>query len=538
MMIRPADFGNYGPFMIRQAWHCAGSYRSWDGRGGCDGARQRFEPERSWDDNTNLDKSKTLLWPIKQKYGLGLSWGDLITLTGTTAIESMGGPMFGFCAGRIDDEDGSDSVELGPNAEQQRLAPCPVNGECKSPLGATTIGLIYVNPEGPMGQPVPLASALEVRDTFARMGMNDAETVALIGGGHAFGKAHGACPLGPGLPPDRDPAHPWVSPCPNGTFTSGFEGSWTTTPTQWSNNYFHELLGYEWEAVTGPGNHTQWRVKGGGPPKVMMLTSDMGLLHDPAGIYQQWLKAYRDNVTLFDEAFGRAWYKLMTRDMGPVSRCVGPDVPPAQPWQFPLPPAPTPEQLPDFAEVRTAVAVAMRTAVADLTPDYVREAGGGRAPTYLGVLVQLAWQCASTLRSTDFQGGCNGARIRFAPESDWPENAAMDRAVGLLRPVYAAFQRAGWALSWADLIVFAGQVALEQAGAAPLRFCPRRTDASDGSGSQNLQPMLNYSAGVRISLCIHTYILYILIFFTYLYMYIFVRFQTHAPLLIHMYTYT
>ena len=504
----PADYGHYGPFMIRLAWHCAGSYRLSDGRGGCDGGRQRFDPERSWEDNTNLDKARALLWPIKEKYGLGLSWGDLFILAGTTAIESMGGPSVGFCAGRIDDADGTDSLELGPSREQEEIAPCPVEGACQPPLGASTVGLIYVNPEGPQGNPVPSLSAGDVRDTFARMGMNDGETVALIGGGHAFGKTHGACPLGAGPSPKEDPANPWPGLCGSGvgvdTFTSGFEGPWVPTPTSWSNSYFSMLLNFDWEVWTGPGNHSQWRVTGatsptapgvapGGPREpIMMMTSDLSLLEDPENSYQQYVQQFNEDSAAFDDAFAAAWYKLTARDMGPHARCIGDDVPPPQPWQFPLPPPPPPADLPDFEEVREAVSRAIIEPNPVLPPD---EYDG--QPYYGALFVRLAWACASTFRSTDYLGGCNGARIRFPPQRDWPVNTALDGALAVLLPVKEQF---GDPLSWADLIALAGTVALEDAAAAgagggagsglpPMEFCGGRTDAPvyDG-GSDDLEP--------------------------------------------------
>ena len=340
----PSDYGNYGPFFIRLAWHCSGSYRAADGRGGCAGGRQRFEPERSWDDNTNLDKARSLLWPVKEKHGEGLSWGDLFTLAGTTAIEAMGGPVLGFCGGRADDLTGEESLPLGPTKEQEVLAPCGVNGECLEPLGSTTVGLIYVNPEGPMGKPDPKGSAPQVRDTFARMGMNDTETVALIGGGHTYGKAHGACPSGPGEAPNVEPVTPWAGECGTGvgadSFTSGFEGAWTVNPTGWDNSYFKNLLDYEWGAAVGPGGHNQWGVVSNGtdspvsppvqphgePQPLMMLTSDVSLINDAE--YKKIVETFAKDGAAFDEAFKHAWYKLVTRDIGPHSRCLGGLTPP------------------------------------------------------------------------------------------------------------------------------------------------------------------------------------------------------------------
>jgi catalase (peroxidase I) len=475
----PADFGNYGPFFVRLAWPCSGSYRTSDGRGGCAGGRQRFDPERSWDDNTNLDKARKLLWPIKQKYGLGLTWGDLFILAGTTALESMGAPVLGFCAGRVDDDSGYESLELGPTEEQQEVAPCPVNGQCERPLGSTTVGLIYLNPEGPMGQPLPDKSALEIRDTFGRMAMNDSETVALIGGGHTFGKPHGACPKGAGPSPKEDPFNPWPGMCGTGkgndTFTSGFEFQWTPAPTKWDNAYFQQLVNYDWEVFVGPGGKHQWRVKNSTTEQhIGMLTSDIGLTRDPAGIYQKIVKEFATDADKFGHAFSHAWYKLTTRDMGPVTRCVGKDVPPAQDWQFPLPA--TPAHLADFSAVKE-----------DLKQ--VLSKGGEQNTT--GLLARLAWSCASTFRETDFQGGCNGARLRFSPQKDWPANKGLDRALALLAPVKEKY---GEGLSWADLIVLAGNSAFEHAGSAPLSFCGGRTDASDGHGSQYLHEPIDAQA--------------------------------------------
>ena len=357
----PADYGNYGPFFIRLAWHCSGSYRDTDGRGGCSGGRQRFEPERSWEDNANLDKARRLLWPVKEKYGLGLSWGDLFVMAGTTAIQSMGGPTEGVCVGRVDDLNGARSNDLGPTRIQEKFAPCEVEGNCTAPLGSTAVGLIYVNPTGPMGVPNPEGSAPEVRDTFARMAMTDRETVALIGGGHSFGKAHGACTKGPGLAPletealglDAD-TEAWQGGCGSGsekgigvnTVTSGIEGAWTSNPTSWDNDYFKNLLKWEWEVHTGPGGAPQWRIAnekarnswsakapsadGTAPQDIMMMTSDIALISDPA--YMKIVQEFAQDQSALDEAFAAAWHKLTTRAFGSQTapRCVGPATSSAQ----------------------------------------------------------------------------------------------------------------------------------------------------------------------------------------------------------------
>ncbi|GLI71653.1 hypothetical protein VaNZ11_016934 [Volvox africanus] len=485
----PADFGNYGPLMIRMAWHCAGTYRQSDGRGGCDGGRQRFDPERSWADNVNLDKARGLLWPVKQKYGNALTWGDLIILAGDTAIESMGGPVLGFCAGRIDDADGTASLPLGPSLDQEMVAPCSVNGECEAPLGASTMSLIYVNPEGPMAVPDPEKSAPQIREVFGRMSMNDSETVALIGGGHAFGKVHGACPTGPGPSPAQQPWNPWPGTCGEGpmkgkgnnTFTSGFEGPWTTNPTRWDNEYFQNLLKYDWEVHVGPGGHHQWRPVNKDPSDpdpvadIMMLTTDVSLLKDP--IYLELVKLFAANQTALDIAFSHAWYKLVTRDMGPYSRCLGSQVPPPQPFQAPLPPPPA--KKPDFKAVTKAVTRALRTASSALPADMV----GGK-PYYGALFATLAWQCASNFRQTDYTGGCNGARIRFSPQKDWPQNVAMDSVLAVLEPIKASFP----GLTYADLIVLAGSTALTNAKAHKIKFCGGRSDASPDETPFPFQP--------------------------------------------------
>jgi len=332
----PADDGNYGPFFVRLAWHCSGSFRKTDGAGGCAGGRQRFEPEASWEDNTNLDKARALLAPIKAKYGMGLSWGDLFVLAGTTALRSMGAPITTFCAGRIDDPNGSKSLPLGPSEIQKEEAPCvgDKNGLCQDPanetnLASTTVGLIYVNPEGVLGVPEPANSVDEIRTTFQKMGHDDRATVALIGGGHAFGKAHGACEVtdAAGLPPNTAYASspmqcPWSGRCGTGngndTWTSGFEGAWTSTPTKWSNEFFQYLVDKEWEKHVGPGGHWQWRLKDSPDDPRIRFTTDLALLYDES--YKAIAQEFASNMTALDEAFDSAWTVLTTNGNGWLSK--------------------------------------------------------------------------------------------------------------------------------------------------------------------------------------------------------------------------
>ena len=386
-------------------------HRTSDGRGGADGGRIRFEPERSWGDNTNLDKATTLLWPLKLKYGSGLSWSDLLVLAGDVAIESMGGSILGFCAGRVDVADGSESIQLGPSPEQEDLFPCEVNGDCPAPLGAQKIGLIYVDPSGHLGNGDPVESATDIRDVFGRMGMNDSETVALIGGGHSVGKCHGPCPDGAGPSPAEDPLNPWPGNCGTGklmdAFTSGYELTFTSRPTVWDNEYFNNLLTYDWIKETGPGDELQWKpVSKNGDNNVPMaptadlkdnvtigvLTSDIALIRNKA--YKRIVKEFAYDKASFDRMFSHAWYKLTTRDMGPRERCLNDDAPPAQDWQYQLPARQ--DSVPDFAKVRQRLESAL----------------DGDKQLY-GQFARLAWQCSSTFRVTDYQGGCNGARIRL-----------------------------------------------------------------------------------------------------------------------------
>jgi catalase-peroxidase len=491
----PADFGNYGPFFIRLAWHCSGTYRLSDGRGGCDGARIRHLPERAWEDNTNMDKALKLLEPLKLKYGASLSWGDLIALTGTTAIESMGGPKIGFCGGRVDDVDGSESLELDAANSGAQVECEGGDGKCKDPLGSTTSGLIYVNPQGPMGKPDPAGSAIEVRDTFKRMGFGDRETVALLGGGHGFGKMHGACATGPGPNPIEAPNAPWPGTCTNvtahpkgagnNTYTSGFEHAWAFNPTNWTNEYFKGLKNVPlFEQEVTPGGRIQWRGVPDTDPPLRMLTADLALINDDN--YKPVAHEFADNITALADTFGPAWYKLLTLDMGPVTRCRGNLVPPAQPFQNPLPPAPAPSQLPDFTAVWKRVKALLHQEVEGLTSDTVT---GGK--TYNGALfVHLAYQCASTFRITDYSGGCNGAKIRFAPQKDWEGNAGLDDVLAALETIRKEFPT----LSIADLIVLAGQVALQQGGSGAIRFVGGRVDALDGANIEKLAPRTNYKS--------------------------------------------
>ena len=382
----------------------------------------------------------------------------------------------------MDAEDGSESVQLGPSLEQENLYPCQVNGECDDPLGSNTIGLIYVNPEGHLANGDPYESAADIRDVFGRMDMNDSETVALIAGGHAFGKAHGACPLGPGPSPEEDPFNPWPGLCGSGkagdTFTSGFELPFTSRPTTWDTEYLSNLLTYSWEVVTGPGGHLQWRPVSESPPmavsadgayneSVGLLTSDVALMADDQ--YKIIVSSFAQDLEYFDQSFASAWYKLTTRDMGPRSRCSNEDAPPAQSWQHPLPERTDPT--PDFAQVRLSIR------------EIIREES-----VATGLMSRLAWQCASSFRATDYQGGCNGARIRHPPASDWAVNTNLGEALALLEPVKHQY---GSSLSWADLIVLAGTTALEEAGNMTIPFCDvGRVDSEDGEGWKFLKPRI------------------------------------------------
>ncbi|MCD9228182.1 catalase/peroxidase HPI [Ralstonia pseudosolanacearum] len=483
----PADFGHYGPLFIRMAWHSAGTYRTGDGRGGAGAGQQRFAPLNSWPDNANLDKARRLLWPIKQKYGRNISWADLMILTGNVALESMGFKTFGFAGGRKDvwepEEDvywGSETTWLG----DQRYTG---DRDLENPLAAVQMGLIYVNPEGPNGNPDPIAAARDIRETFARMAMNDEETVALIAGGHSFGKTHGAGPAS-NVGPEPEAAGieeqglGWSSRFGTGkgtdAITSGLEVTWTTTPTQWSNNFFQNLFGYEWELTKSPAGAHQWVAKGAAEtipdahdPSAKhlptMLTTDLSLRFDPA--YEKISRRFYEHPEQFADAFARAWFKLTHRDMGPRARYLGPEVPAeALIWQDPIPAV-------DHKLIDTQDIAALKA----------RILASGLS---VSQLVSTAWASASTFRGSDMRGGANGARIRLAPQKDWEANqpAQLAKVLETLESIQGAFngaQSGGKKVSLADLIVLAGCAGVEQAAknaghAVEVPFTPGRMDAA------------------------------------------------------------
>ncbi|MDB9838017.1 catalase/peroxidase HPI [Gammaproteobacteria bacterium] len=468
----PADYGHYGPFFIRLTWHAAGTYRTGDGRGGGGTGAQRFAPLNSWPDNGNLDKARRLLWPIKQKYGKQISWADLLILSGNVAIESMGGKTFGFGGGRADIWAPEEDINWG--AEKEWLTNERYTGErdLANPLGAVQMGLIYVNPQGPDGNPDPKASAIDIRETFGRMAMNDEETVALVAGGHTFGKGHGAGPDSHvGAEPEGadmdEMGFGWISSFGSGkgsdTITSGFEGAWTSNPTQWDNGYFDLLFGYEWEQVTTPAGAIVWHAidqkdedlapDAEDPSKkvpTMMTTADMALREDP--IYNKISKRFHENPEELADAFARAWFKLLHRDMGPVSRYLGPEVPSEELiWQDPVPAGNADY---DVESVKSAISES------DLT---IQE------------MVETAWASASTFRGSDVRGGANGARIRLAPQKDWEANKPEQLARVL--SVYETISIDSGA-SMADVIVLAGNVGIEKASGLKVDFTPGRGDAS------------------------------------------------------------
>ncbi|MFE9480679.1 catalase/peroxidase HPI [Streptomyces spororaveus] len=485
----PADFGHYGPFVIRMAWHSAGTYRISDGRGGAGAGQQRFAPLNSWPDNGNLDKARRLLWPVKQKYGQSLSWADLMILTGNVALESMGFETFGFGGGRADVWEPDEDVYWGPETTWLDDERYTGDRELENPLGAVQMGLIYVNPEGPNGNPDPIAAARDIRETFRRMAMNDEETVALIAGGHTFGKTHGAGPAeSVGADPEAAPLEAqglgWSSSFGTGkgadAITSGLEGIWTNTPITWDNTFFEILFGYEWELFESPAGAHQWRPKDGAGAGTVpdahdpsrahaptMLTTDLSLRFDPA--YEQISRRFLADPAAFADAFARAWFKLTHRDMGPVVRYLGPEVPAETLlWQDPLP-AVT-HELVDAADV---AALKQQVLASDLS---------------VSQLVSVAWASASSFRGSDKRGGANGARIRLQPQSGWEVNDP-DQLAGVLRTLtgiqesFNSAQSGGKRISLADLIVLAGAAAVEQAArdggfAVQVPFTPGRADAT------------------------------------------------------------
>jgi catalase-peroxidase len=485
----PADFGHYGPLMIRMAWHSAGTYRISDGRGGAGAGQQRFAPLNSWPDNVSLDKARRLLWPVKKKYGRTISWADLMVLTGNVALESMGFKTFGFGGGRVDTWEPEEDVYWGPETTWLDDERYSGDRELADPFGAVQMGLIYVNPQGPNGNPDPLAAARDIRETFRRMAMNDEETVALIAGGHTFGKTHGAGPesnVGPD--PEAAPLEQqglgWQSSYGSGVgadaITSGLEVTWTPTPTRWDNSFFETLFGFEWELTQSPAGAHQWQPKDGAgadavpdpqdaskrrPPT--MLTTDLSLRFDP--IYEPISRRFMENPEVFADAFARAWFKLTHRDMGPVVRYLGPEVPSETLiWQDPVPPVT--HELIDGGDIATLKSQVLASGLS------------------VSQLVSAAWASASSFRGSDKRGGANGARVRLEPQSGWEVNnpdhlAIVLRTLEGIQQSFNGAQSGGKQVSLADLIVLAGAAAVEQAArdagvTVEVPFAPGRTDAS------------------------------------------------------------
>jgi catalase-peroxidase len=510
----PSDYGHYGPFFIRMAWHSAGTYRVADGRGGAAGGQQRFEPLNSWPDNANLDKARRLLWPIKQKYGNSISWADLMVLTGNVALESMGFKTFGFAGGRADDWE-PDLVYWGPEAEFMGDERYSGDRQLQSPLAAVQMGLIYVNPEGPNGVPDPLLAANDIRETFGRMAMNDEETVALIAGGHTFGKAHGAAaPTGcvgaePAAAGVEEQGLGWTNTCGEGkgedTITSGLEGAWTMNPTAWTMQYLQNLYAYEWVQTRSPAGAIQWEPSDAAAANLVpdahnpderhapiMFTTDLSLRYDPA--YGEISRRFLDNPAEFELAFAKAWYKLTHRDMGPRSRYLGDEVPAEDLiWQDPVPAV-------DHAQVDAADVAALKAEILD-------------SGLSVSELVRTAWASAGSFRGTDLRGGANGARVRLAPQKDWPVNnpAELESVLTRLEGIQETFndeQSGDKRVSLADMIVLAGVAAVEKAAAdvgfdVEVPFTPGRSDATeeqtDAASFAVLEPTAdgfrNYYAG-------------------------------------------
>ncbi len=480
----PADFGNYGPFFIRMAWHSAGTYRIFDGRGGAGGGQQRFEPLNSWPDNANLDKARRLLWPVKKKYGQKLSWADLMVLTGNVALETMGFKTFGFAGGRPDAWE-ADLIYWGPGAKF--MSTNVKDGQLEKPLAATQMGLIYVNPEGPNGNPDPMAAAKDIREAFGRMAMNDEETVALIAGGHTFGKAHGAhkaeCGPAPAGASLEEQGFGWVSKAGTGcgadAITSGLEGAWSASPVNFTMQYLNNLFNFDWVQTKSPAGATQWTPKDNAAPNMvpdafdknkrhapMMFTTDIALKMDPE--YSKVAKRFKENPEEFKLAFAKAWFKLTHRDMGPRSRYVGAEVPKeVLIWQDPVPSA-------DYKMVDDADISSLKSKIL--------AAGLSNSD-----LVRTAWASAATFRGSDKRGGANGGRIRLAPQKDWAVNDPSDlgKVLSSLEKVQTEFnsQNSGKKISMADLIVLAGNAAVEDAAkkaghSVKVAFAPGRTDAT------------------------------------------------------------